>query len=336
MTSDRFVQASDGTRVLARRARSRPPTVETRDFRAPPRPYRRVARELEGIAEGFSVRFKAAIANSLRLHVEVASESVAYPSFRGAVEEIPERSWAEPIAAVTGDRGVIMFDGEIQESLITRLLGSGPVEADDDDGESAEPDPEAAHAGEPKERLFSFGALSRSVMRPAFAAVLRELNGLVRYNSTTLYEVDSESGRLGLRRFMRSSDPVVVMTYRVSSEHVSGRITVLLQVRSLAQLLKRDQSPPERAADDPTRRALEGAVRDVNVALTAEVGRAGVAIQEYLRLQPGDTLVLDQRVDDPLTISVAGRALFTGRPGRAGDRMAVRIMEATDRVLNER
>jgi len=47
-------------------------------------------------------------------------------------------------------------------------------------------------------------------------------------------------------------------------------------------------------------------------------------------LQPGDVIVLDQTVDQPLRASVGQRELFAGSPGTRGKRLAFQVSGVVD------
>ncbi len=66
---------------------------------------------------------------------------------------------------------------------------------------------------------------------------------------------------------------------------------------------------------------------DVQVPVTVELGRTGVAIRDLLDLNVGDVLRLDQPVDRSLDVHVDGKHVFSGWPGRVGNSLAVQIDE---------
>jgi len=66
-------------------------------------------------------------------------------------------------------------------------------------------------------------------------------------------------------------------------------------------------------ATAPARRlraiAIERALQDLPVPLTAHVGRASVSAADVLQMRPGDILLLDEPLDAPLQITSAGSPL---------------------------
>ncbi len=73
------------------------------------------------------------------------------------------------------------------------------------------------------------------------------------------------------------------------------------------------------------RRKLETLVRDLPVELAVELGTVELTLSQLAALAPGDLLILNQRVCEPLTVRVDHRAKFRGWPGRVGTRQSLQI-----------
>ena len=74
---------------------------------------------------------------------------------------------------------------------------------------------------------------------------------------------------------------------------------------------------------------IQSHLMSVDVPLTVDLGDTTVAVRDLLELDIGDVLCLDQKVHQPLNVSVDGRAVFSAWPGRTGNSLAVQIHEAT-------
>jgi flagellar motor switch protein FliM len=70
---------------------------------------------------------------------------------------------------------------------------------------------------------------------------------------------------------------------------------------------------------------MEALARLLPVELVVHLGSAEVTLTEVERLQPGDVIVLDQRVSAPLAALISGAEKFRVLPGASGTRHAVRI-----------
>ena len=72
-------------------------------------------------------------------------------------------------------------------------------------------------------------------------------------------------------------------------------------------------------------RKLETLVRDLPIKVIVELGMVELPLSQLAGLAPGDLLILDQRVSEPLTVRVDNRPKFRGWPGRAGSRQSLQI-----------
>lgn len=72
-------------------------------------------------------------------------------------------------------------------------------------------------------------------------------------------------------------------------------------------------------------RKLETLVRELPVEVAVELGMVELSLSQLAGLAPGDLLILNQRVSEPLTVRVDNRAKFRGWPGRVGSRQSLQI-----------
>jgi flagellar motor switch protein FliN/FliY len=69
---------------------------------------------------------------------------------------------------------------------------------------------------------------------------------------------------------------------------------------------------------------------DVNVTVSAELGRTTLLLGDVLKLGVGSVLQLDRPVADPVDLMVQGRRLARGEVVVVDDRFAIRIQEIAD------
>lgn len=68
-------------------------------------------------------------------------------------------------------------------------------------------------------------------------------------------------------------------------------------------------------------------IRDVDVSLTVELGRARLALKDVLELVENSIVPLDRQVDELLDIYVNGKPIAKGEVVSEGGRFALRIVE---------
>ena len=69
-------------------------------------------------------------------------------------------------------------------------------------------------------------------------------------------------------------------------------------------------------------RKVEVVVRELPIEVTVDLGVVELPLSQLASLSPGDLLILNQRVSEPLIARVDGQAKFRGWPGRVGLRQS--------------
>jgi flagellar motor switch protein FliM len=90
------------------------------------------------------------------------------------------------------------------------------------------------------------------------------------------------------------------------------------------RLTRADIADSSQATQDAARK-LEEVVRQLPIDLTVELGQVELPIAQLAGLAPGDLLILNQRVSEPLCVRVDDRPKFRGWPGRVGRRQSLQI-----------
>lgn len=77
-------------------------------------------------------------------------------------------------------------------------------------------------------------------------------------------------------------------------------------------------------------RASFGALGNIEMRLSVEVGATRMTLAELSALEPGEVIELDRRSDERIDILVNDRLLAKGEVVTIGDRFGVRIVELVD------
>lgn len=144
-----------------------------------------------------------------------------------------------------------------------------------------------------------------------------------------------EAGPAGLTRNVwrvAPADPAVLATLGVTTPF-GDQSFHLMFTRSVRLLRLADAPPPKTAPQsDAQRRQIEALVREMPVDLTVTLGSSDLTLFDLAQLQPGDLLVLQQKVTEPLPACVGGADKFRVWPGAVGGRAAVQIHTVVDAV----
>jgi flagellar motor switch protein FliM len=80
-----------------------------------------------------------------------------------------------------------------------------------------------------------------------------------------------------------------------------------------------------KAAGVDAEREILAHLAQMIVTATAPLGRTDVTVRDLLRLEPGDVLLVDTRVGEPIPLQVDGRAVTSGLPVRSSGKYALMI-----------
>lgn len=125
-----------------------------------------------------------------------------------------------------------------------------------------------------------------------------------------------------LTRAFSPREPLAAARFQLSGSYGQEQLLWLLSQSAALQFVTR---AGESGVADRSSSHMEELVRRIPVQVVVRLGRANMHVSELVNLQPGDVLVLDQRVHEPLCAEVAGATTFRGWPGRVGPRQAFQI-----------
>jgi flagellar motor switch protein FliM len=129
--------------------------------------------------------------------------------------------------------------------------------------------------------------------------------------------------------FANSTDFVIVSNFEVTVANGSGRLTVAIPYRLLQPLHERlltlnADRPATR--DAPWTEELRNSIGLATMDLTVELAAIELTVRDFLGLRPG--AVFEIARPDAVTVRSHGLALFSGRWGRHGRKIAVRVADA--------
>jgi flagellar motor switch protein FliM len=127
-------------------------------------------------------------------------------------------------------------------------------------------------------------------------------------------------------RLFVADAPLVMCTFLLAGPFGVEEWFWLLPREGLLLLLDQpEQSPASAAEAAAAKPRLEAIVSELPVEIRVRLGTVEVRLSQLSNLRVGDVIVLNQRVGEPLTASIAGEKKYRGWPGRAGTRQAFKV-----------
>ena len=126
------------------------------------------------------------------------------------------------------------------------------------------------------------------------------------------------------------TDMIAIVTLNIKIGETEGLMNVCLPYFTLESVMDKLNtkfwfSTMQKNVDEDFGEYLETMVKHVDVPVRAVLGRCNVSVNDFVHLQPGDIIRLDNRVNTDMQVYVGNIYKFTGLPGTTKDKYAVRI-----------
>jgi flagellar motor switch protein FliM len=126
---------------------------------------------------------------------------------------------------------------------------------------------------------------------------------------------------------------IIAIRYDLELDYLIGKITLCLPYSTIepirAKLYARYQSE-QLEVDLEWIERVKRQLRDVEVEMVVELGKGQVTPRQLLQISEGDTIVLDQRIDEPLTVRVEGIPKYRAFAGTSKGVQVVKIHQEID------
>ncbi|WP_182870004.1 FliM/FliN family flagellar motor switch protein [Rhodopirellula sp. JC639] len=129
-------------------------------------------------------------------------------------------------------------------------------------------------------------------------------------------------------RLFRGKDLVTKVCIEVECKGGKATLNWLLPKQKLPALL--DETVDNRDGGAPATPSKE-LIGQMPLEVVTMLGSASIPMSELSKLKPGELIVLDQRIDQPMVSHVDGEPAFECWPGRLGNKQAVQV----SRCLND-
>lgn len=284
--------------------------VRAYDFRRPDRLSKDQLRTLAMINENFARGATTLLSTRLRGNAQAVSELAELVSFEQFLAGIAEPAIIAIVRAEEWQGEAVMsLDPQVAFALVDRLLGG---------------------AGEESYRLRSITEIEQALLQRICRDLIQAWQEA--WSSVTPLHaalVSLESNPL-LAQVAPPGDMAVQLLVSLRLGRLQGYLRIGLPYTTIAPLM------PALSAERWLTREAEGAgqrqqemqaaLRRVPLGVTAVLGHARLRLRDFVQLEVGDVILLDQRVAAPIRVTVQGRPKFAARPGRVGHHLAVEIV----------
>jgi len=250
--------------------------------------------------ETFARNLTQRVSAHLRSMFEVTLVSAEQLPFTEFLQQIAERSYlasvrTEPLNATA----LFELDLALAFPIIDLLLGGdGQVEV-------------------PKRDLTEIEDL---ILQSVLQIIFEELQGVWENQVSMKFALEQRQQQTQVMRLLPSNERIFAISFETQIQGCRGTLTfgfpaavsgALLRKISGQSLVRKRQIAADYVAERQHR------VEECAFALEMRLPEISVPAQQLARLKPGQTLVLQHPIEDPVLITVANQKMFTGYPVRA-------------------
>lgn len=286
--------------------------VKVYDFKRALRFSKDQIRSLTRIHENFARLLTTYFSAQLRTFVQISVASVDQLPYDEFIRSVPKMTILNVFEPYPLDgRFLIEVNPNIAYAMLDRLLGGKGIAIN---------------------KVDNLTEIETKIMSQLFQRTLESFQEAW----TSVIELDLQMDEIEVNpQFLQMVSPnetVVVISLSTTIGEASGMINICLphvvledilpklSVHYWMQTKKKNRLPEEVEA-------LEKNIRSAPLTLKAELGNSEITIQEFLQLDIGDIIELDQLIDQPLLIKVEDSPKYLGQPGKVKNHIAVQVTE---------
>ncbi len=289
----------------------RPKNGAPYDFTRPWTLSNRFNRNMTTIGEAFANQLSFTMSNYLRTSVDVAFKSVKQELFKDHLDSLPEHPCMgvfslQPLKG----QSMITVDSSLMFVIMEKLIGG---------------------AGKPVHVERDFTEIETRVFMTILGKILGDLRDAAKkfFDATpSLSRIENNPSYVAV---MTPSERAITLRLHMTINEAEGDVLVSMPMAGFDPVMEaldpRDDGVGVRMDVPPEERAaVFSALEDAHVDVVAELGAATITLDRLLQLREGDTIVLEQRVGEPVPLRAGRVVLASGEPGKSQNRKALRLV----------
>ncbi|ADH99261.1 flagellar motor switch protein FliM [Salisediminibacterium selenitireducens] len=286
--------------------------IKTYDFKRALRFSKDQIRSLTRIHENFARLLTTQLSAQLRTFVQISVASVDQLPYDEFIRSVPKQTILNVFEPYPLDgRFVLEVNPNIAYAMLDRMLGG---------------------QGEAYNKVDNLTEIEAKIMTQLFQRTLETF----REAWLSVEEIDPMMDDLEVNpQFLQLVSPnetVVVISFSTTIGESSGMINICLphvviepllpklSVHLWMQTKKKERKPGEIEA-------LELNIKRAPLDVAVQLGQSEITIEEFVHLAVGDTIELNQSIDELLRMTVGGSPKYKVQPGKVKEHLAVQIVE---------
>ncbi|MCB0824683.1 MAG: flagellar motor switch protein FliM [Armatimonadetes bacterium] len=302
-------EAASASQKPAKKGARSAVAYEVYDFRRPDKFSKEQLRTLQMLHETFGRLAATTLSATLRCNVAIdliSLEQVPYEEYLRSISQSVFTVFSIP--PLSG-QAVMEMEFGLVYSMMDKLLG-GPGKAID------------------RNLLTDIEShLFQQVAGKMFSALKSAWEGVVIVNPS-IEDIETSAQFV---QIAPPSDIVVSILFEVRVGDAHGAMSlcvpymVLKPITAKLSAQKWFAATSSRKQTSTHRKAIVGQLQGTNVEVAVQMGRSRISVQDFLSLQRGDVIRLDQKTKNDMKLLVSDKEKFLGRPSLNGKKIAFHI-----------
>ncbi|AZV42281.1 flagellar motor switch protein FliM [Peribacillus asahii] len=286
--------------------------VKAYDFKRALRFSKDQIRSLTRIHENFARLLTTYFSAQLRTYIHIAVASVDQLPYEEFVRSIPKMTILNVYEVPPLDGHIILeVNPNIAYAMMDRVLGG---------------------RGESVNKVDNLTEIETKIMTSLFEKAFENLQEAW----STIVDIDPIMTDFEVNpqflQLVSPNDTVIVISLNIQVGDTTGMINMCiphvvlepiipnLSAHYWMQTSQKERSPEEMAM-------LEKRITHSEMIVAAELGETSITIHDFLQLDVGDVIELNQLIEAPLTVKIGDVPKFYGQPGKVGKKLAIQILD---------
>ena len=153
-------------------------------------------------------------------------------------------------------------------------------------------------------------------------------------------EVEGIETNPAINQTLAPNEPVALINFSVEIGKSNTYLNLCIPYLSLEKVLDKlvvqywFKNENEEKIDE-SRHKIENSLDPIEVNLSAELGKASLTVDDFLKLSCGDIIKLDNKYTNPIKLYVEDQEYYYAKPGIVGKNIGAAVLDVIDKDVNE-
>lgn len=281
------------------------------DFRLPNRISKNQLRTLRNIHENFAESLSSWMMTKLQSIININVISVDQIYYSEYVLSVSNPACLFLFDVKGSDiKAILEISTELAFTLIDRLLGGN---------------------GKTSKQAKVVTPIEQKVLMVYVERVMQELKKAWQIIGQYDFNLERFESDIDFAQITSQSESVLIISFEIFIGEQAYLMNVCFATFAFDTILSKLNSQnfstirPVKYAGTTAKNILVNHLRNTDLGVRAEFGKAVITMKDLMQLKNGDVILMNKKIGDEITVSVEDKLLFTGQPGTVNGHKGVKI-----------